>query len=105
VAAGRPAGAFDPVALPQREPADLADGDVDVLGSGQVAAGAEEPVALVPQVEVTGDRNGLALELLLLSLPRQIPLAPLSPVASVASATAPIAAVAGLGVAIEALAL
>ena len=44
------------VALAQREPADLRQRDVDVLGPRQVAGGPEEPVALGQDVQDAGQR-------------------------------------------------
>src|SRR5207253_1925749 len=68
-AAGRPARPLEVVAFAQREAAHLAEGDVDVLGAGEVARRAQESVALVTQVEQALDGNGLALELRLLAAP------------------------------------
>ena len=62
----RAARPFDVVALAQGEPPGLADGDVDVLGGRQVAAAAQEPVALVAQVEHALDFDHLTRIRLLL---------------------------------------
>ena len=69
VAAGGPALAGDEVAAAQRELADLLHRDVDVVLAREVAAQADEAVALVAQVEKPLDVDGLALDRLVLALP------------------------------------
>ena len=63
VAGRRPAGAFHVVALSQREAPRLADRHVDIAGARQIAVGAEEPVALVAQVEQAVHRDQVSLVL------------------------------------------
>ena len=89
---GRPARALDVVAPAQREPARLADRDVDVLRRGQVALAAQEAVALVAQVE-----HALHLDELAgvgLVLPAALQLATLAAVTATAPAAAAVADVA-----------
>src|ERR1700728_4163985 len=56
-----PAGPFDVVPFAPRETPGLADRHVDVLGRRQIAVAAQEPVALVAQVEQTSDLDQLAV--------------------------------------------
>ena len=60
VAAGRAAGAREVVALAEAELPRLLDRDVHVVAARQVAVDAKEPVALVAQVEQSGDLDRLA---------------------------------------------
>ena len=90
----RPAGALDVVAPAQGEPAGLADGDVDVLGRGQVAVAAQEAVALVAQVEHALHLDQLALVGLLLAAALQLPATLPAALAAAAPAAAPVAEVA-----------
>src|SRR5439155_2360025 len=96
VAGRRPAGALDVVALAQCEPAHLAERDVDVLRARQVAARAQEAIALVAQVEqpLDGDRLALVLDVGALLLAHEVAVAAAVAVATPAPA---VAAVTGLG--------
>ena len=91
----RPAGALDGVTAAQGEPPGLRDRDVDVLGARQVAARAQEPVALLPQVEQASDRHELALPSHFLAAALGL----LGPTLAVAAAAPASAAVAGLDLA------
>src|SRR5579875_748717 len=96
IAARRAGRTFYVVALAEGEAANLADGDVHVLGPGQEAGGAQEPVALVSQVEKTFDLQRLSAELRFgTGLALQLPFAALAPVPPPPAA---VAAVAGLAV-------
>ena len=80
------------VALAQREATHLRRRHVDVLRAGQVAAAAEEAVALVAEVEQTLHRDRLALEVLLARLVAAAArLPPLAAAAAPAAATATVA--------------
>ena len=67
VASGGPARTRDVVALAQTEPTHLLHRHVHVVTAREVAADAQEPVALVAQVEQPVDLDGLTEERLLLA--------------------------------------
>src|SRR5439155_9847786 len=72
-------GAGDLVPTAEREPTDLREGHVDVVGPGQVAAGPDEAVALGQDVEdalADGGGGDLLLARLHLALPALLALAP-----------------------------
>ena len=101
VVGGRAAGSLDVVALPQREPPRLADGDVDVLGRWQVAAAAQEPIALVAQIEHALDLDQLAgVRLLLAAAALQLAADAALPAAPAPAAPVPDVATVALGLAV-----
>ena len=91
VAAGRPAGALDVVALAQGEAPHLADRHVDVPRARKEAGRAQEAEALVAQIQeaLHGHRLTLELHLLALALALQVALAPV-PVPAPAPAPPPV---------------